>query len=202
MEAAQAGRRAKAVRLAERPARAVSRERGDLLQPEEAPPRAEAARAASPRQAVLPARVDRRRGNGWNTAAQSGGAIGSGGKSGSGGRTGGGGAAVGGSTGRGGATLGGSTGSGGAAPGGSTGSGGAAPGGSTGTGSGDPVPSSGCGKATSLKGESQTTINVTEAGAGNRDVLYPPPRRLRPESSLCAMVRNSLPERERRKRSP
>jgi poly(3-hydroxybutyrate) depolymerase len=30
------------------------------------------------------------------------------------------------------------------------------------------VPSSGCGKATSLKGESQTTINVTEAGAGNR----------------------------------
>ena len=34
---------------------------------------------------------------------------------------------------------------------------------------GDPVPSSGCGKATSLKGESKTTINVTEAGAGNRE---------------------------------
>ena len=60
MEAAQPERRAKAVGLAERPARAASRERGDLLQPEEASPRAQAARAASPRRAVLPARVDRR----------------------------------------------------------------------------------------------------------------------------------------------
>jgi poly(3-hydroxybutyrate) depolymerase len=31
------------------------------------------------------------------------------------------------------------------------------------------VPSSGCGKATSLKGESKNTINVTESGAGNRE---------------------------------
>jgi len=95
---------------------------------------------------------------GGTTVAQSGGASGSGGRSRSGGRTGSGGTAAGGSTG-----------SGGTVPGGSTGSGGAAPGGSTGTRSGDPVPSSGCGKATSLKGESKNTINVTEAGAGNRE---------------------------------
>ena len=57
---------------------------------------------------------------------------------------------------------------GGAASGGRA-TGGQATGGSAGTGSRDPVPSSGCGKPTSLKGENKYTINVTEAGAGNRE---------------------------------
>src|SRR4051812_15158399 len=49
------------MRLVEQQAQAVSWEREDLLQPAEAPPRAEAGRAASPRRAALPERAARLR---------------------------------------------------------------------------------------------------------------------------------------------
>jgi len=58
VEAAQAASR---VRRVEQPAQAAGREREDRLHPAEAPPRAEAVRAATPQPAVLPDRADRLR---------------------------------------------------------------------------------------------------------------------------------------------